>query len=214
MFDPLGPPSGIIDAMRAHPVTERRFIRADQQRLFDLVADPRVHPVIDGSGSVRASGSGNPPRLYLGATFSMSMRLAAPYRIRNRVVEFEDGHRIAWRHFNGHVWRYRFEPVADGTLVTEQWDPTRARHQIALRVLGFPRRNRRGMRATLGRLADLATLVGDHGSATVRTGRGHNLGLGGRFGSAAGGQDGPEQDEREPDEHPEGDRLAEHPDPE
>jgi Polyketide cyclase / dehydrase and lipid transport len=138
-------------------VTERRLIAADPGRLFDLVADPAVHPVIDGSGSVRASGHGNPLRLFLGATFSMTMHLGAPYRIRNTVVEFDEGRRIAWRHFNGHVWRYRFEPVEGGTLVTEQWDPTRARRRFVLRLLGFPQRNRRGMRATLARLDELAT---------------------------------------------------------
>lgn len=138
-------------------VTERRLIAADAGRLFDLVADPALHPVIDGSGSVRESGRGNPVRLSLGATFSMRMRLGASYRIRNTVVEFEEGRRIAWRHFNGHVWRYLFEPAEGGTIVTEQWDPTRAHRRIALRLLGFPQRNRRGMRATLARLAELAT---------------------------------------------------------
>ena len=139
-------------------VSEERIIAADPQRLFDIVADPAMHPVIDGSGSVRAARPGNPPRLSPGATFSMDMQLgAAPYKIRNTVVEFDEPHRIAWRHFNGHVWRYRFEPVEGGTRVTEQWDPTNAHNKLFLRLVRFPARNRQGIRRTLDRLAEIAT---------------------------------------------------------
>ncbi|HEY2984278.1 MAG TPA: hypothetical protein VGJ38_09015 [Jatrophihabitantaceae bacterium] len=82
-------------------VTQTRMITADPQTLFDIVADPAMHPVIDGSGTVRA---------------------ARP-----------------------------------GTLVTEQWDPTRATSQLALRLSGFPARNRRAMRRTLERLEEVVT---------------------------------------------------------
>ncbi len=159
---------GQTGAMRAQLVTQTRLVRASAEDIFDVLADPARHADIDGSGSVRSARSGNPVRLYLGARFGMDMRLGASYRITNEVVEFEESHRIAWRHFNGHVWRYVLTPAApadgagwadsDGgdqgaTLVTEQWDPTPARHRVALGLLGFPRRNRRGMRATLERLA-------------------------------------------------------------
>lgn len=154
--------------MRAQVVTEKRLVRASAGDIFDVLADPARHADIDGSGSVRNARTGNPARLHLGARFAMDMRLGAAYRITNEVVEFEEGRRIAWRHFNGHVWRYVLTPAApaeggewadfDGgdqrvTLVTEQWDPTPARHRVGLILLGFPRRNRRGMRATLARLA-------------------------------------------------------------
>jgi len=138
-------------------VTETRMIIADPQALFDIVADTAMHPVIDGSGTVRAARPGNPERLAEGAKFAMDMQLGASYRILNTVVEFEEGRRIAWRHFNGHVWRYVFEPVDGGTLVTEQWDPTGATSQLALRLSGFPARNRRAMRRTLERLDEVAT---------------------------------------------------------
>ncbi|MBN9619927.1 MAG: SRPBCC family protein, partial [Actinobacteria bacterium] len=105
--------------MSAYLVTESRVIAAEPQRLFDIVADPAMHPVIDGSGSVRALRSGGPERLALGSTFGMDMKLGAAYKITNTVVEFEEGRRIAWRHFNGHIWRYVFEPVDGGTRVTE-----------------------------------------------------------------------------------------------
>ena len=136
-------------------VTVRRTIAADRQALFDIVADPAQHPVIDGSDSVRAVRAGAPARLSLGARFAMDMHLAADYRIVNTVVEFEEPRRIAWRHFNGHVWRYTFTEVDGGTEVTEQWDARGALNRLALWLLGFPRRNRAGMQATLRRLDEL-----------------------------------------------------------
>ncbi len=136
-------------------VSVQKIVDAPAQAIFDLLADPSMHPVLDGSGSVRASHAGNPARLSLGATFGMDMRIAAPYTITNTVVEFDEPTLIAWRHFNGHVWRYRLEDGGDGrTRVTEQWDPTRARGQRVLRLLRFPRRNRIGMEQTLLHLAD------------------------------------------------------------
>jgi polyketide cyclase/dehydrase/lipid transport protein len=133
-----------------------KLIPADRQWLFDLVADPAQHPVIDGSGSVKAVRPGGPDRLSLGATFSMDMKLGADYRILNTVVEFDEPELIAWRHFNGHVWRYRFTEAPDGTVITEEWDARGVWNRLALVLLRFPQRNRAGMIATLDRLAELA----------------------------------------------------------
>jgi hypothetical protein len=124
--------------------------------LFDLVCDPALHPLIDGSGTVRAARSGNPERLQLGSTFSMDMRIVLGYRIVNTVVEFEEGHLIAWQHFYGHRWRYIFEPADGSTLVTEQWDARPSHGRLPLALLGFPARNRTGMQMSLVRLAELA----------------------------------------------------------
>jgi Polyketide cyclase / dehydrase and lipid transport len=137
-------------------VSVQTLIPAPAQRLFDLVADPAMHPLIDGSGTVRAARPGNPARLYLGATFGMDMRLVLGYRIVNTVVEYEEGRLIAWRHFYGHRWRYLFEPVDGGTLVTEQWDARPAPSRLILVALGYPGRNRAGMKKSLDRLAALA----------------------------------------------------------
>ncbi len=82
-----------------------------------------------------------------------------PYKIRNKVVEFDEGRLIAWRHFGPHRWRYELEPTADGgTHVTETWDATRHTSLLfaGLRAAGFPERNRRGIEATLERLKDAA----------------------------------------------------------
>jgi hypothetical protein len=136
-------------------VSVSKLISADRQQLFDVLADPAQHPVIDGSGSVKAVRAGGPSRLSLGATFSMDMKVGADYRIRNTVVEFDEPALIGWRHFNGHIWRYRFTEVPGGTEVTEEWDARGARNRLFLLLLRFPQRNRAGMIATLDRLAAL-----------------------------------------------------------
>jgi hypothetical protein len=141
--------------VNAYLVSESRVIAATPQRLFDIVADPAMHPVMDGSGTVHSVRSGAPERLTMDSHFGMDMRLGAPYKITNTVIEFCEGQQIAWRHFNGHIWRYQFQPVDGGTLVTEQWDARPARNRVALRLAGFPGRNRRGIVATLERLAEL-----------------------------------------------------------
>jgi hypothetical protein len=142
--------------MSAYLVSETVTIPADAQLLFDIVADPAMHPVIDGSGSVRAVRAGGADRLAMGATFGMDMKLGTSYKITNTVVEFDEGRRLAWRHFNGHVWRYSFEPVDGGTAVTEQWDARPVWNKLGLRLAGFPRRNRAGIQGTLKRLAEVA----------------------------------------------------------
>jgi hypothetical protein len=142
----------------AYLVSEGIVVAAPAQRLFDIVADPAMHAVIDGSGTVRAARAGGPARLALGAKFGMDMRLGARYRIVNTVVEFDEPRQIGWRHFNGHVWRYLFEPVEGGTEVTEQWDARPAKNRLLLRLVGFPARNRAGIVGTLARLKQRAEL--------------------------------------------------------
>jgi Polyketide cyclase / dehydrase and lipid transport len=163
-------------------VSVTKLINADRQQLFDVLADPSQHPLIDGSGSVKAMRPGGPSRLSLGATFSMDMRLSTDYRIRNTVVEFEEPALIGWRHFNRHVWRYRLSEAPGGTeitgahggteitgapggtMVTEEWDARGARNRLGLLLLRFPQRNRAGMIATLDRLAELVASPGAHRS--------------------------------------------------
>jgi hypothetical protein len=152
-----------------HPdrvVSATTTIEAPPGVVFAIVADPRQHPRIDGSGSVRALIKG-PDRLSSGETFGVSMKLfGLPYTIRNKVVEFDEDRLIAWRHFGPHRWRYELEPTDDGgTQVTETWDATRhsAVWFAGLRATGFPERNRRGIVATLERLKDAAET--DHRTA-------------------------------------------------
>ncbi|GAB3444898.1 hypothetical protein GCM10027517_25180 [Phycicoccus ginsengisoli] len=140
-------------------VTESIDVAAPASTVFDILADPRQHARIDGSGSVQEIVEG-PQRLERGAEFGAQMRLfGVPYRIANRVVEFEEGRRIAWRHFGGHRWRYELEPLGeDRTRVTESFDYSMygTAPRLAIELMGFPSRNRDGIRATLERLRDAA----------------------------------------------------------
>lgn len=128
-----------------------RFVPAEPQAIFDLLADPSQHSLIDGSGSVRGTAEA-PERLALGSKFSMSMKLGVPYKITNEVVEFDEPSLIAWQHMGKHVWRYRLRPVDGGTEVTEEFDFRPARSATALKLSGAPKRNAKAIEATLDRL--------------------------------------------------------------
>jgi len=135
-------------------VSAEIVIDADATTIFDVLADPAQHALFDGSDSVKAKIAG-PPRLYLGAKFSMRMRLVAPYLTRNICVEFDEDRRIAWRHLAGHVWRYELAPVDDQTArtrVTETFDYAPAPIGAVYERIGIPGRNRRSIEATLQRL--------------------------------------------------------------
>jgi hypothetical protein len=133
-------------------VSVDQIVHATPEAIFNLLADPRQHPVIDGSGTVRNTQGSVPTRLSLGAKFGMEMKLGIPYKITNKVIEFDEGKRIAWRHYGGHIWRYTLEPVADGTKVTEQFDYAHSRSKLLLKVLGAVPKNEKAMRNTLENL--------------------------------------------------------------
>lgn len=135
-------------------VSRSVHVAAPPSEVFALLADPRRHPELDGSGTVKGRLRG-PQRLSLGARFGMRMRLLVPYVITNTVVEFEEGRRIAWRHFGRHVWRYQLEPADDGgTTVTETFDWGPALSPRALEVAGIPARNTASIEQTLARLQE------------------------------------------------------------
>lgn len=129
-----------------------QIIHATPEKIFDLLADPRQHPVIDGSGTVRKTQVSAPVRLSLGAKFGMDMKLGIPYKITNEVIEFVEGKQIAWRHYGGHVWRYILEPVNGGTKVTEQFDYAHSRSKLMLKVMSALPKNEKSMRNTLKNL--------------------------------------------------------------
>lgn len=138
-------------------VTASTTIDAPPSAVFAILADPRQHPRIDGSGTVRGTVSG-PDRLTLGSEFGMEMKMGAPYKIKNKVVEHEPDRLIAWRHAGQHRWRYELEPTGDGgTRVTETWDLSRYPGPVAYGFHAvFGRRTRRAIEETLVRLKDAA----------------------------------------------------------
>lgn len=133
-------------------VSRSAIVNAPAKVIFDLLADPRRHNEIDGSRSVQNATSSAPQRLELGSQFGMDMKIGVSYRITNTVVEFEEGRRIAWRHFGGHVWRYILEPVEGGTRVTEQFDWNSSRSPIMLKVTNAVSRNTKSIEKTLENL--------------------------------------------------------------
>jgi uncharacterized protein YndB with AHSA1/START domain len=141
-------------------ISESITVDAPPAVVFAILADPRQHHRIDGSGSVGSVLAG-PDRITAeGQTFVVRMKLfGVPYVIRNRVVEFEPDRRIAWRHFTANRWRYELAPTADGgTHVTETFDRTRADRitDAVVHWARFPERNREGIRGTLERLKQAA----------------------------------------------------------
>jgi uncharacterized protein YndB with AHSA1/START domain len=133
-------------------VSTEREIAAPADRIFAVLADPRQHAVIDGSGTVKRTRSG-PDRLALGARFGMAMHHWVPYPVTNEVVEFEEGRRIAWRHLAHDVWRYELEPRDGATLVRETFDWSHGRGGKLIEMMGIPKQNLASMEKTLERLA-------------------------------------------------------------
>lgn len=136
-------------------ISVSRVIKAPPERIFDLLADPARHGDIDGSGMVQQSRGGS-SRLAIGSKFGMDMKMGPiPYRINNTVVEFEENRLIAWAHLGKHRWRYRLEPVAEGTKVTEEFDWSTSLIPKAIELAGYPRKHVVNIERTLERIAGL-----------------------------------------------------------
>ncbi len=153
--------------MNGFVLTVERLIRARPEVVFDVLADPTKHPLIDGSGMLQGSKEQGSHRLALGATFGMAMKLGVHYSTASTVIEFEENRRIAWqtgpkgkleRFVAGRIWRYELEPRDGDTLVRESWD-IGSDHQRALLKLGgiYSNKTRRDMELTLARLDALVT---------------------------------------------------------
>ena len=142
--------------------TVERVIPAPPDKIFDLLADPRRHPEIDGSGSVKRVKEG-PERLAFGARFGMAMKLGVPYSMESEVIEFDENRRIAWqtatptplgkRVAGGRIWRYELEPTDGGTRVRESWDISQEKVKAIVRPAR--KRTRVAMADTLERIEGL-----------------------------------------------------------
>jgi uncharacterized protein YndB with AHSA1/START domain len=134
-------------------------VNAPAAELFAIVADPRRHRELDGSGLVRDNIRG-PERLSLGARFSFKMAMyGLPYRITSTVTAFEPDQLIEWAHPFGHRWRWQFAAVTPTTTrVTETFDYREAApltHWVRFyAVSGFAKRNAAAVENTLTRLRD------------------------------------------------------------
>ena len=148
-------------------VSVSRTIAATAPEIFALLADPRRHQEFDGSGTVRAAKDA-PPRLELGVTFGMSMKLGLPYAMVNTVVEYDENRRLAWQTrppypladklAGGRIWRYVLEPVGEGTRVTESWDISQERALTKPLVRQAAGKTRGNMAKTLERIEQVLAL--------------------------------------------------------
>ena len=155
-------------------VSVSRRVAAPAAAIFAVLADPRRHRELDGSGMVRGAVSGGIVS-GVGDVFVMAMHFAAlgDYEMDNHVVEFEPDRRIAWEPApgRGHPgwtpdrpqarWGHRwiFELVPDGpeaTVVTETYDCSRAPVEARASVDGG-RTWVASMEATLARLDAVVT---------------------------------------------------------
>src|ERR1700727_1765349 len=151
--------------MPRHQVSATAVIAAPPQQLFALLTDPAQHPLIDGTDSVLGVQDGGPDRVTLGSKFGMDMKIGAPYKILNTVVEYDQDRLIAWRHFYGHRWRWQLRPLNGGpddggTEVTETFDWSTTRVPLLLTLTLFPGRTLRAIEKPLAGLADIATPPG------------------------------------------------------
>jgi hypothetical protein len=128
-----------------------RVIDATPEQIFGVLRDPSLHPVIDGSGTVKRS-RGDAEALEMDSRFGMNMRLGVPYIMQSRVVEYDENRLIAWCHLGGHRWRFELEPVEGGTQVTETFDWSTAKSPKFIELLGYPNRHEPSLEKTLDRL--------------------------------------------------------------
>ncbi len=139
-------------------VSASREIAASIKRIFELIADPSQQPLWDGNENLAKAEPGQRIRS-VGDVFIMTLTKGS---IReNRIVEFEEGRRIAWfpsesgRRPPGHLWRWELEPLTDTrTRVTHTYDWSRLtdRNRLPRARQTTPER----LRASLDRLAEIA----------------------------------------------------------
>jgi uncharacterized protein YndB with AHSA1/START domain len=147
----------IVDA-GPNQVSRSVEVAAPASELFAIVADPRRHHELDGSGTVRENIR-CPSEIVEGAKFSTKMRMrGVPYWVVSTVSAVTPDELFEWRHPVGHHWRWEFDAVSPTlTRVTETFDyRNTGRLKDALKYyqrLGFARGNAKGIEATLTKLA-------------------------------------------------------------
>ena len=139
----------------------QRTIPAQPSAVFRVLCDPQGHVAIDSSGMLM-SADGEPVGA-VGDSFVVHMDREALndyplglYDVTVEIVTFEPDRELAWTVHGqldlGHVYGYRLEPVAEGTLVTSYYDWSGA-EQAWKDAAIFPVIPESALRATLGILA-------------------------------------------------------------
>ncbi len=139
-------------------VSATRDIAAPAATVFELIADPAQQPRWDGNDNLAEAPVGQ--RVHaVGDVFRMRLTMGE-FRI-NRVVEFEEGRRIAWlpspegAEPPGHLWRWELEPIDQThTRVTHTYDYSRLTDEVRLVTARGITAQR--LQASVDRLAALA----------------------------------------------------------
>jgi hypothetical protein len=139
----------------------QRAVPAPAGEIFALLTDPRGHVAIDSSGMLMEASGDQVGQV--GDTFVVHMDREALndyplglYDVTVEIVTFEADREIAWTIRGnldiGHVYGYRLEPLAEGTLVTSYYDWSGAGQDWKDAAI-FPVIPESALRATLGILA-------------------------------------------------------------
>jgi hypothetical protein len=137
-----------------------RTIAAEPSAIFSVLCDPQGHVAIDSTGMLQ-SAEGEPVSA-AGATFVVHMDREAlndyplgRYDVTVMISKFEPDREIAWQITGqirppiGHVYGYRLEPGAEGTIVTSYYDWSGIDQKWRDAKI-FPVISEGAMRATLG----------------------------------------------------------------
>lgn len=111
-------------------ISATAVIEAPAAEIFEQIADPARQPAWDGNDNLASAEPGQ--RVHaVGDVFTTVLTRDGVKR-HNHVVEFEEGHLIAWcpsepgQESPGHLWRWELSPLDDGrTEVTHTYDWTR-----------------------------------------------------------------------------------------
>lgn len=150
--------------MTSERIEVQRTIQAEPAAIFAILRDPQGHVAIDSSGMLQ-SADGDPVGA-VGDSFVVHMDRESlndypelgRYDVTVTITVYQPDREIAWtilgqiRPQIGHVYGYRLEPIADGTLVTSYYDWSQI--DPRWREAGiFPVISEGALRATLGILA-------------------------------------------------------------
>jgi hypothetical protein len=137
-------------------VARRVVVNAPASEVFALLADPHRHPELDGSGTVRDVEVKGPHRLGVGDEFTVGMtQYGLPYKITSTTTAVEEDRLVEWQHPLGHRWRWEVDETGAGTTqVTETFDYSTAKVPFVIELLGYQKKNAKGITSTLERLAD------------------------------------------------------------
>ena len=80
-------------------ISVSKIIDYNSVQIFDILANPKLHKKIDGSGTI-ITYLGSEKSLQLNSKFKMLMHFKGiPYWITNTVIMFENIKLIGWQHF-------------------------------------------------------------------------------------------------------------------